>query len=630
MFTSKRRMFFLCFLILILFAGVDKASAATVSKRLMGEDRYRTAVAVSKEGWPDGSNYVILATGENFPDALSAAPLAKKYKAPILLTGRDVLNVDTALELRRLKVRQVYIIGGEGVISGSIENDIKQRGITPIRIAGEDRYETSIKIAEKIGTGTGIIVTTGLDFTDAVSAAPIAAMKGMPIILVPKDNITQAIRDYIDSLYYVKTYVINGSGLISSKIVDQFPDVEQITGGDKYERNINIINKFLGEIDFGSIYAATGNDYPDALAASALAQKSASAIVLLDNSKIPDVTSRFIKSKTIGEINILGGYGIIDYNTEVTLRNMPSQIQWAYDLTDTVYENQRYRFPNTIVIINSNNVKEEVPVTWNLSSVDTSRSGTYVYEGTVKGYDRKVTLRLIVEPVVASISNITTEIVQSQSYVFPKTVMAVMSDNTIREMPVEWTNEVVSINKPGSYTFSGQVKSSDKKCALTLNVVEDEIIQGMSWDFEYIIRKKIGKDDYSRHIYKSDILGITTLDIHYNTYGRHLYNISGIDNLVNLTQLNLDDNYISDLSPLQNLVNLRSLNLADNNISDVAPLQGLTNLTYLDLRDNSISDITGLQDLTGLTTLYLKDNYIHDYSPIRHYYNNLKHKDFTL
>ncbi|WDC84967.1 cell wall-binding repeat-containing protein [Caloramator sp. mosi_1] len=56
--------------------------------RLSGQDRFQTAVKVSQQGWKNGSEVVILSRGDDFPDALCASTLSKKYDAPILLTQK--------------------------------------------------------------------------------------------------------------------------------------------------------------------------------------------------------------------------------------------------------------------------------------------------------------------------------------------------------------------------------------------------------------------------------------------------------------------------------------------------------------------------------------------------------------
>jgi putative cell wall-binding protein len=136
--------------------------------RLAGADRYATAQAIAKAGWRL-SEYAILAYGENFSDALSAVVLSKKYDAPILLTNSESLPDATKQSLIDLQVKNVLIIGGTGVISTSIETELHSMGITPTRIAGQDRYETSVKIAEQISSPSELIVATGEDYSDALS-----------------------------------------------------------------------------------------------------------------------------------------------------------------------------------------------------------------------------------------------------------------------------------------------------------------------------------------------------------------------------------------------------------------------------------------------------------------------------
>ena len=103
----------------IILMPSNKVFAATI-QRLQGLDRYETSISISKSGWKTSDN-VVLASGLDFPDALSAAPLAKQLNAPILLIGT---TLDTAInnELNRLQVKNVFVVGGEGVVSKSIKD----------------------------------------------------------------------------------------------------------------------------------------------------------------------------------------------------------------------------------------------------------------------------------------------------------------------------------------------------------------------------------------------------------------------------------------------------------------------------------------------------------------------------
>lgn len=286
--------------------------ASILTKRIAGDNRYSTAVEVSKDV-ADRSDWAILTNGDNFPDALSAAPLAKKLNAPILLTGKDSLNEATKARLIELQTKNVYIIGGSGVVSKNVENELTSTGINVERIDGKDRYETAVKVAEKIGN-TEIFLTTGDDYSDALSASPIAAEMGIPIILTSKDSLPDSVSNFISQKAgELKVYVIGGSDVISNNVFNKLLNAERITGNDKYERNLNIINKFADKIDFTNAFIATGDNFPDSLSGSVLAAKNNSAILLVNKYSTSGVKD-LLRTKNVGKINILGGQGAVDDN----------------------------------------------------------------------------------------------------------------------------------------------------------------------------------------------------------------------------------------------------------------------------------------------------------------------------
>lgn len=295
-----------------------KAKAAFTPERISGANRYDTSVSISKNGWNATSDYAVIANGEDFGDALSAAPLAKKYNAPILLVSKDKLDNQSTVdnvtsELSRLKVKKVFLIGGTGAVSEAVESIIKSKGIELERIAGKDRYATSIEIAKQVGTDKGVVVATGQDFPDALSMAPIAASKGMPIILVPKDEVTSELKDYLASNNNIsKTYVMGGEDIISDKVSKEFKNVERITGKDEYERNLNTLNKFSKDIDYDTVYLASRTGFADALSGSALAALTYSPIILVGENAQANVQSYINdKTKDIGQVNVLGGEGVV-------------------------------------------------------------------------------------------------------------------------------------------------------------------------------------------------------------------------------------------------------------------------------------------------------------------------------
>lgn len=284
----------------------DVAAAAPSNIRFGGVNRYETSVNISQNSF-EKSEYVVLVSGENFPDAISAAPLAKKYNAPILITEGNNLNGNVNEEIKRLGTKNIFIVGGLDVVSKTIEEQLTALNIQVVRISGQDRYETSAKVAESIGTGNGVVLASGENFPDALSIASIAAAKQMPILLTQSKILPDSVKEYINSNSISKSYVVGGIDVINDKVVKDLPNMKRLSGIDRYETNLNVINEFLGDFNFNNLYLAYGGDFPDALCGSAAAAKDFAPIVLV--SKSYTRAQSLIRSKidSISSLKILGG-----------------------------------------------------------------------------------------------------------------------------------------------------------------------------------------------------------------------------------------------------------------------------------------------------------------------------------
>ena len=89
--------------------------------RLAGQDRYGTAAALSAFHYPSGAPAAYVATGENFPDALAAGPVAAMRNAPTILVRRGFIPDPSISELDRLNPRRIYLLGGPNVVSMEVE-----------------------------------------------------------------------------------------------------------------------------------------------------------------------------------------------------------------------------------------------------------------------------------------------------------------------------------------------------------------------------------------------------------------------------------------------------------------------------------------------------------------------------
>lgn len=273
-----------------------EAATSTDFTRISGADRYSTSLKIADKGWNTTSQYAVLATGEDFPDSLSAVPLAKKYSAPILLTTPASLPKEVESKIESLHIGKIFIIGGESAVSKAIEDELGSKEITCIRLAGTNRYETSLEIAKYLGSSDLAFLATGENFPDALSIASYAAYRQAPILLSSKDAVPEKVKDYILKNSINKVYVVGGSGVIGDAAVSSLPNVERLSGTDRYETNRKVLNKFSDDFTYETTYFATGKSFPDAICGTALAASTNSPIILSDPE--PDSnTIKFIKSK---------------------------------------------------------------------------------------------------------------------------------------------------------------------------------------------------------------------------------------------------------------------------------------------------------------------------------------------
>lgn len=292
---------------------------AVQTERFAGSDRYETSLQVSINNWKT-SDYVFVASGKDFPDALCATPLAKKYNAPIILIDGDTLNTATINEYKRLAVKTAYIIGGTGVVSKNVENTITGLGIKVIRLGGKDRYETSLKVAQELGTSTKVAIVTDDSFPDAISVATPAAIEGIPILLTSKTSMDANTKQFILSTKRDKVYGIGGTGVISDAVLKQFSNSKRLSGLNRIETNLAVINEFFGDFKFSNVFVASALDFPDGLSGSAAAALTSSPLFLLDKNNLTE-SINFISSKIDGNASfkVLGGIGAIDSSVEQQL-----------------------------------------------------------------------------------------------------------------------------------------------------------------------------------------------------------------------------------------------------------------------------------------------------------------------
>jgi putative cell wall-binding protein len=91
--------------------------------RVNASDRYALSATVSGLMYPTGAQIVYVATGSNFPDALTVGPATATAPGPLLLVNGSIPAV-VAAELDRLNPGAIIILGGANAVSNSIAEQL--------------------------------------------------------------------------------------------------------------------------------------------------------------------------------------------------------------------------------------------------------------------------------------------------------------------------------------------------------------------------------------------------------------------------------------------------------------------------------------------------------------------------
>ncbi len=275
--------------------------------RLAGSDRYETAYAVAEQmklnKGKEKFDNIVVASGENYPDALSGNYLAFRKKAPMLLTNQ--YEVDNTAEYIKNSIEPngtVYILGQTSAVPASLEQ--KLQGINIKRIGGSDRFETNLLILKEARVhGEELIVCSGLNFPDAVSAS--AANK--PILLAD-DKLSASQKNYLLTIDPLKVYFIGGDKAVTKTVRDEFTgDTVRLAGSDRFETSRLIAeNLFLSHPD--RVILASGLNFPDALVGGAFNQDIGVPVLLVG----PDFADAYNAKKFVSEngtksLILLGG-----------------------------------------------------------------------------------------------------------------------------------------------------------------------------------------------------------------------------------------------------------------------------------------------------------------------------------
>ncbi len=277
--------------------------------RVFGPNRYSTAVNVAREMGP--SDVVYVASGEVFPDALAATPLAIRTDGPLVLTKANTVPDVTISVLDELSPTTVFVLGGSARISDEVVAQIgAETGATVTRIKGANRYGTAAEVATRWAPAEPdtVYVASGEMFADALSVGPLAGIEDDPVLLTAEDRLPPETAAALRRLAPERIVVLGGPARIQDSVVSDLQpyagSVERLFGENRYETAALI----AAEIAPGPLaYLASGQAFPDALSGGVLAGSTDSPVLLTQPDGLDSFAAQSLQTRDPATVRLLGG-----------------------------------------------------------------------------------------------------------------------------------------------------------------------------------------------------------------------------------------------------------------------------------------------------------------------------------
>ncbi len=344
--------------VLALVSAPAAANATVVQTRISGVDRYATSAAVALKAYATtGTNHVVLVSGESFADGLAASGLAGSVGGPVLLTHPTTLMGSTGNAIGTLDAgvtgkMNVHIIGGTSAVSAAQATTLTGLGYTVTRYSGADRYATAAAVADamylKTGFGTNpynsrktAFLVTGSAFADGLSVGQIAFLGNHPVLLTNGTSLSAETKAVLDSETYglKRVHIIGGTSAVSAAVATEIAamknaltavEVKRTFGADRYATAVEV-GKYktklstldgYGNVSVTNVVVANGENFADALSASALAGQATDLLVLSAGAAISSATDTYLKglSTSIGTQQLVGGVSALSATAAVSLK----------------------------------------------------------------------------------------------------------------------------------------------------------------------------------------------------------------------------------------------------------------------------------------------------------------------
>ncbi len=183
-------------------------------RRVAGNNRFQTNIEILKAGQFLAGD-ILVCKADEYADALSAS----STRMPILLVRGDTLRAEQINYLKTFHGKlRFHIVGGPSAVSTAVESELKKYGVVQERIAGKNRYETSVLVAKKYSLfADTAILATGEEFADGLSGGPLGMVLNSPVLLVNQKR-RDVIRRFLAEEGIRSGYVLGGENAVPADL----------------------------------------------------------------------------------------------------------------------------------------------------------------------------------------------------------------------------------------------------------------------------------------------------------------------------------------------------------------------------------------------------------------------------
>jgi putative cell wall-binding protein len=294
-------------------AGVGEAGSVNTF-RMDGDDAIEAAISFSRLTYQDGASTAILGRDDVFADGMASSGVQGVFDAPLLLTGSRDLDPRTGMELQRLGMTAVTILGGENALNPLVVSKLQAAGLQVTRIGGPTRIETTVQAAQAtIPTASHALLIRAYPgpgqsddqaYADLLAAGPFAAENGWPVLMTPSDSLHPATREQLDG--FTRVTIVGGPTAIATGVEDELTasgiQVDRVFGENRFATAVAIAEArgFSSSADPDQIVLAeqAGRDdvWAPGFASSAYADRVDAPVLLSDGEDLPDETIEFLNA----------------------------------------------------------------------------------------------------------------------------------------------------------------------------------------------------------------------------------------------------------------------------------------------------------------------------------------------